>query len=591
MIQHLLLLSFLYFFQHPQSESWIRINQLGYKTDGLKNAIWCSKGNDTIAEFKLVEVITGKTVLKSKSVKNFGAYGPFNKSCRLDFSKYAIEGRYVIQAGEAVSPEFTISSSVYKGSPDFCLKYMRQQRSGFNPYLKDSCHTHDGYTLYGADAGLPDSTHVEVSGGWHDASDYLQYTTTSANAVYMMLMAWRDFPQAFGDTHQANGLDGKNGCADVMDEAKWGMDWLLKMHPKPEWMFTQVGDDRDHAGMRIPKEDSFYGKGLERAVYFNSGKPQQRGKFLNNTKGTSSIAGRFSSAFTLGSKIFRPIDSNYAKLLAEKGLTAARFAEKIKGATQTASVMAPYIYAEENWFDDLELAYANIGGLYYERTALQLGLMESQTGWINRDTASHYQYYPFINIGNYELAKKMKGDQRQRLIEIYKVGIETVWNRSKTNAFYRGIPFIWCSNNFTTAFALQCYWYRELSGDNSFMELEQACFDWLFGLNPWGTSMVYGLPSWGDTPTDPHSAFTHLKNYPIDGGLVDGPVKGSIFNNLIGISLTKPDEYAPFQSSLAVYHDDYGDYSTNEPTMDGTASLIYLLAAKDSEKSKIKSKK
>src|SRR5678815_1287304 len=38
-----------------------------------------------------------------------------------------------------------------------------------------------------------------------------------------------------------------------------------------------------------------------------------------------------------------------------------------------------------------------------------------------------------------------------------------------------------------------------------------------------------------------------------------------------------------FQSGLAVYHDDYGDYSTNEPTMDGTASLVYLLAAKESE--------
>ncbi len=91
--------------------------------------------------------------------------------------------------------------------------------------------------------------------------------------------------------------------------------------------------------------------------------------------------------------------------------------------------------------------------------------------------------------------------------------------------------------------------------------------------------MVYGLPSWGDTPTDPHSAFTHLKNYTIDGGLVDGPVYTSIYKNLIGIQLYNEDEYAPFQSDLAVYHDDYGDYSTNEPTMDGTASLIYLLAA------------
>jgi hypothetical protein len=47
--------------------------------------------------------------------------------------------------------------------------------------------------------------------------------------------------------------------------------------------------------------------------------------------------------------------------------------------------------------------------------------------------------------------------------------------------------------------------------------------------------------------------------------------------------LHNTDHYSEFQSNLAVYHDDYGDYSTNEPTMDGTASLIYLLAEKESE--------
>ncbi len=100
---------------------------------------------------------------------------------------------------------------------------------------------------------------------------------------------------------------------------------------------------------------------------------------------------------------------------------------------------------------------------------------------------------------------------------------------------------------------------------------------------PGGRAWSMDYPQGGDTPVDPHSAFTHLKNYPIDGGLVDGPVYGSIYNNLIGIHLSHPDEYAPFQSGLAVYHDDYGDYSTNEPTMDGTASLVYLLAAKEAE--------
>ena len=216
---------------------------------------------------------------------------------------------------------------------------------------------------------------------------------------------------------------------------------------------------------------------------------------------------------------------------------------------------------------------------------------EPTTPWLGKDSAKHYQWYPFINIGHYELAKQLKGKQRDTIIGYYKEGIQRVWNKANANAFYRGVPFIWCSNNLTTSFAIQCYWYKQLTGDKQFEELEQANFDWLFGCNPWGTSMVYGLPANGDTPVDPHSAFTHLGHYPIDGGLVDGPVYTSIYKGLIGITLYQPDEYAAFQSDLAVYHDDYGDYSTNEPTMDGTASLIYLLAAKEAGSKQLIKKK
>ena len=341
-------------------------------------------------------------------------------------------------------------------------------------------------------------------------------------------------------------------------------------------------------GMRIPKEDTnYYGKGLERPVYFINGEPQQRGKFINSTTGTSSTAAKFASAFALGSKTFEKRDFNFSQILIDKSLSAWDFAIKKEGVTQTASVRSPYIYAEDNWTDDMELAAASLysvtGGLAWNSASLLYAEGEKISPWLGKDTAKHYQWYPFINVGHYELAKQLKAEQRSRVIGYYKQGIELVWNKAKRNAFYRGIPFIWCSNNLTTSFAIQCYWYKQLTGDKTFDELEQANFDWLFGCNPWGTSMVYGLPSWGDTPVDPHSAFTHLKNYPIDGGLVDGPVYTSIYKNLIGIKLYQPDEYEEFQSGLAVYHDDYGDYSTNEPTMDGTASLIYLLAAKEAQ--------
>ncbi len=586
----LMLCSFYGMSQH--SQKCIRINQLGYLSNGTKVAVWCSKQNESLQNWQLINAKTKKIASSGKAGAAFGAYGPFQQTYRIDFSHFTQAGTYYLQAGGVKSPEFRIGNNVYDGTADFCLRYMRQQRTAFNPFLHDSCHTRDGYVLYGEKAGIADSTYVDVTGGWHDASDYLQYSTTSANATYHLLMAYRDFPGSFGDAHRANGLPGQNGRADVLDEARWGLDWLLKMHPRPDWLFNQIADDRDHISMRMPALDSQYGRGHERPVYFVSGEPQQRGKFMNNTKGTSSTAAKFSSAFALGSTLFES-DQEYVGKLIDKSYTALQYAYRKPGVTQTASVKAPYIYAEDNWVDDMELAHAAFSAMekYHFKQqdtsmlpkSLAFARREPTTPWLGTDTAHHYQWYPFINLGHFELAKQLEGAAKAELIEYYRRGIDSVWKKAEKNAFYRGIPFIWCSNNLTAAFAIQCKWYRQLSGDTRYQALEQACIDWLFGANPWGTSMVYGLPSWGDTPVDPHSAFTHIKHYPIDGGLVDGPVYTSIYKNLIGITLNDPDEYADFQSELAVYHDDYGDYSTNEPTMDGTASLIYLLAAQQAE--------
>lgn len=568
------------------AQTVIRVNQLGYATAGIKVAVFGSKTGEAVTAFTLVDAITKQVVFTGKAGNAFGSYGPFSSCYRLNFSAYKQRGKYYVQAGKATSPVFEIGEDVYKGAADFCLRYMRQQRNGFNPFLNDSCHTHDGYTLYGP---MPDTTHIDVVGGWHDASDYLQYSTTSANATYHLLAAYRDFSKVFGDAKQANGLDGKNGLPDVLDEAKWGLDWLLKMHPKDDWMFNQLGDDRDHRGMRIPKEDyNYYGHGFERPVYFCNGLPQQRGKFKNNTTGVASTAGKFAAAFALGSSMFASINGAYAGKLTHSAATALQLGIDKPGACQTASVLSPYIYAEDNWIDDMELGeaalYTNVSSNKTNiDAAYQYALQEPVTPWLGGDTAKHYQWYPFINVGHYELAKLLQGAKRDTIIQFYRQGIERVWQKARQNAFYHAIPFIWCSNNLTVSFAIQCYWYRQLTHDNTYIQLEQACFDWIFGCNPWGTSMVYGLPQWGDTPVDPHSAFTHLKNYPIDGGLVDGPVYTSIYSNLIGIQLHDSDEYKPYQSGLAVYHDDYGDYSTNEPTMDGTASLIYLLAAQEAQ--------
>ena len=92
--------------------------------------------------------------------------------------------------------------------------------------------------------------------------------------------------------------------------------------------------------------------------------------------------------------------------------------------------------------------------------------------------------------------------------------------------------------------------------------------------------MVIGYPRGGTWPRSPHSVVAaQLGPESQTGGLVDGPVYRSIYGSLRGISLKEADEYAPFNTGFIVYHDDLGDYSTNEPIMDGTASLVYLMAA------------
>ena len=119
--------------------------------------------------------------------------------------------------------------------------------------------------------------------------------------------------------------------------------------------------------------------------------------------------------------------------------------------------------------------------------------------------------------------------------------------------------------------------YEKMTGENRYSEFLLEQRDWLFGRNPWGTSMFTGIPEGGEYPVDVHTSIWALTGEEVAGGLVDGPVYGTIYRSLKGLVLTRPDEFAAVQNDFVVYHDDMGDYSTNEPTMDGTAGAILMM--------------
>jgi peptidoglycan/xylan/chitin deacetylase (PgdA/CDA1 family) len=563
-----------------QENEWIRINQLGYRTKDIKTAVFLSNKTLDLKDFKVADATTGKVVLSSKKFERGSPLDQFQSCYRLNFSNLKKSGSYRIIAGNTSSPEFRIADDVYEGTADYLLNYMRQQRSGYNPYVKDSCHTHDGYEIYGKSA---DSMHVNVSGGWHDAADYLQYVTTSANATYQMLFAYSENPGSFSDKFLSNGLPGQDGIPDILNEGKWGLDWLLKMNPGPGIMYNQIADDRDHIGFRFPNNDTaHYGKGNERPVYFCTGKPQGLFKYKNNSTGIASTAGKFASAFAKGAQIFRSLDPEYAKLLTSRAAEAFDFGLINPGVCQTAPGTAPYFYEEDNWVDDMELAaielYKLTRDLKYLGYAEDFGRKETVTPWMGRDTAHHYQWYPFVNMGHPAVARQQKTNNAYEFAGFMKKGLELIALRAEKNVFHIGVPFIWCSNNLVAAVLTQAHLYTEITGDSTFSEMEVSNRDWLFGCNPWGTSMIVGLPAKGDWPENSHSSYV-VKGGQVYGGLVDGPVYPTIFNSLKYIYLSEKDEYSKFQTGLAVYHDDFADYSTNECTMDGTASLTYYLSS------------
>lgn len=570
--------------------SWIRVNQIGYLPEATKVAVFMSDETAQINGFELVDAFTGEVAFSSSSVRPTGVLGHMKTTCRLDFSGLKTSGAYYIKVlssgGETRSETFPVGAGVYDGAADFVLNYMRQQRCGWNPFFKDSCHRKDGI-IVGHPDPRKDSTFLDVTGGWHDASDCLQYTTTSANAIYQMMFAYQSNPEAFSDNHLADGTPGRNGIPDIVDEIYWGLKWLDKMNPEPGEMYNQIADDRDHVGMRVPSDDQAdygWGKGGFRPVWYCSGEPQQRGRRgdRNKTTGVASTAGKFASDFALGAEILRPFYPEFAERIGAKAKAAYDAGVAKPGVCQTASVVSPYIYEEDNWVDDMELAayemFRRTGDGKYRTEAIEYARREPVTPWMGADSARHYQWYPFMNMGHYRIARNFGGKVSTEFIRNMRSGIQRVYERGKDHPFMFGIPGIWCSNNLTTAMLTQCILYRELTGDTTYQEMEGSLRDWLLGCNPWGVSMIVDLPKGGTFPTQPHSFIIKYKMGNTTGGLVDGPVYSTIFGGLLGIHTDGGVNYEEFQPGDLVYHDSTHDYSTNEPTMDGTASLTFPLS-------------
>ncbi|MDZ7290022.1 MAG: glycoside hydrolase family 9 protein, partial [candidate division KSB1 bacterium] len=370
---------------------YLRANQIGYLPEETKIAIAFSHRPIENLKFEIIDAVTSQKIWGPERVgKNAGAYGNFAYHYRLDFSPFHQTGRYKLRIvnTQYESLPFNVGPEAYDNHHEILLQYMRQQRCGYNPFLDEVCHKKDGRTMYGP---MPDSTYIDASGGWHDAGDYLRYLLTSGNAVCRLLFSYRENKGKFKDNCDALGHPHPNGIPDILDEAKWGLDWMLKMHPAPNQLFHQVADDRDHVGWDLPYQDTSdygWGPGSYRVVYYATGKPQGLGEYKNTSTGIANLAGRYAAAMAMATDIWKNDlhDSAFAAQCLRAGKEVYEMGKKQPGACEGVPCRAPYRYYENTWADDMEWGAAEMFKItksnFYLDDAKKFARLINTTSWM-----------------------------------------------------------------------------------------------------------------------------------------------------------------------------------------------------------------
>ncbi len=197
----------------------IAFSHAGYAPGTTKTAL-ASRLSAT--RFSLVEEATGKVIYNGAVETRKADLGAFQV---LDFSVVQRPGTYFLRAGDVTTRPFRIGTDVWRDSIWKVINFMYSERCGtVIPGIHGICHQ-DDYTVHG-------DQRLVVNGGYHDAGDLSVTGNTPAMAYALFTLAER--------LQQEN--DDPELLHRVIEEAKWGLNWVLK---------TRFGDGYRSTGQNI----------------------------------------------------------------------------------------------------------------------------------------------------------------------------------------------------------------------------------------------------------------------------------------------------------------------------------------------------
>ena len=513
---------------------YIRTNQVGFLPEDLKTAIILSKTNLEGKPFYILENSSDEVKFESSVKDTASVYGNFNFCYEIDFSSLNTLGKYKIKLSETESYPFEIGGSIFNNVRDSLSLFFKAQRCGpTNPILHQPCHLSDAYKLF----GYKDSTARDLTGGWHDAGDYVKFLKTTAYTTYLLMFSYEFDPQKFGYD-----LD-KNDVPDILEEAKVGIDWLLRCNVDDQALVSQVQNETDHnIGWRLPENDSLQ---FERPAFVSVGK---------NTIGI------YSAALALASKIWK--EKFYDKEFASNCLLTAEKFYALRNDVPDIDTTFSNHYPEKDFNGKLALAAVEL----YNSTKSKKYLIEA-FDYGNKAGADFWWSVGDINsLAHYKIALH-NPDFAKFIYQNLKHSQES----SNQSILREGLEYSWGTTNGLLGVCLQSILYNKLTGSTEFDSLNIFQRDYVLGRNPWGVSFIYNIGT--NFSKDLHSQVAFFNNGYLPGALTAGPAPSDLLSNY-KIQRLKTDN--EFNSNQIKYFDDRMDYITNEPTIVGNATALFV---------------
>jgi len=383
-----------------------------------------------------------------------------------------------------------------------------------------------------------DTTARDLTGGWHDAGDYIKFLKTTAYTTYLLLFSY-EFDSKKFDYDLNN-----NDVPDILEEAKVGLDWLLRCNIDNRTLVSQVQNESDHdIGWRLPENDS---------LQFN------RPAFVSLGKNTIGI---YTATLALASRIWK--QKFYEAEFAENCLSTAEKIYALRNDVQDIDTTFSNHYPEKEFNGKLALAavelYISTKKNRYLQDAFENGEKAGADFW--------WSVGDINSLAHYKIAQ-FNPDFSKYIYQNLKHSLKIM----KSSFLREGLAYSWGTTNAFLGVSLQAILYKKLTGSTEFDSLNIFQRDYILGKNPWGISFIYNIGT--NFSKNLHSQIAFLNNGYLPGGLAAGPAPSDI----LGKYEIKRTNYAldEFNSDDVKYFDDRLDYITNEPTIAGNATALFV---------------